>query len=358
MESIYNFSAGPAVLPREVLLQVQEELLDYQGSGMSVMEMSHRGVIINEIRDRAEASLRQLMNISADYEVLFLQGGATTQFAMIPMNLVRNGTADYVNTGVWSTKAMAEANQYLTVREVASSADQHFSYVPTVDPEQLNPEADYLHITTNNTIHGTVFSSLPKSGEVPLVGDMSSDILSKDYPVSEFGLIYAGAQKNIGPAGLTLVIVRKDLLGPLWPGTPLMMQYAVHAKKKSMHNTPPTFAIYLAGLVFDWLLEMGGLAEMERRNREKAALLYDFLDASSAFRGSVRVEDRSLMNVVFRLPETAQEQRFLAESAAAGLKTLKGHRSVGGMRASLYNAMPLAGVKALISFMKEFERTL
>ena len=355
MSPIYNFSAGPAVLPRPVLEKAQAELVEYQGSGMSIMEMSHRGKIFSGVRDRAEAALRELMAIPDDYAVLFLQGGASSQFAMVPMNLTRRGKADYVNTGAWSKKAIAEAKRYTQVRVVASSEDRTFCYIPALEAGMFDPEADYVHITTNNTIYGTCFPSLPPVGDVPLVADMSSNILSQAYRVEDFALIYAGAQKNIGPAGVTIVIVRRDLLGEVLPVTPTMFNYQIHAKEDSMYNTPPTYGIYMAGLVFEWMLAEGGVPAMEARNREKAALLYDFLDRSSLFESTVTGPERSLMNVPFRLPTDELNAQFLVEADAAGLKTLKGHRSVGGMRASIYNAMPRAGVQALVDFMGVFE---
>jgi phosphoserine aminotransferase len=355
MPSIYNFSAGPGVLPRPVLEQVQSELLDYRGERMSVMEMSHRGKVFTDIRDRAEASLRKLMHIPDDYAVLFLQGGASSQFSMVPMNLYRNGKADYLNTGSWTQKAIAEARKYLSVRVIASSEDRKFSYIPALSGLEVDAEADYVHVCTNNTIYGTRLPGLPEVGAVPLVADMSSNILSQVYRVEDFGLIYAGAQKNMGPAGLTVVIVRKDLLGKALPITPLMFDYQIHAAKDSMYNTPPTFAIYLAGLVYDWMISIGGVAEMERINHLKAGLLYEYLDRSALFESGVKGPERSLMNVPFHLPTPELTSRFIAEAEAEGLKSLKGYRTVGGMRASLYNAMPVEGVEALVEFMTEFE---
>ncbi|RMG59065.1 MAG: 3-phosphoserine/phosphohydroxythreonine transaminase [Bacteroidetes bacterium] len=355
MSPIYNFSAGPAVLPQAVLEKAQAELVNYQGSGMSIMEMSHRGKIFSGVRDRAEAALRELMAIPDSYAVLFLQGGASSQFSMVPLNLTRGGKADYVNTGAWSKKAIAEAKRYTQVRVVASSEDKTFCYIPALEASMFDPEADYVHITTNNTIYGTVFPELPPVGGVPLVADMSSNILSQVYRVEDFGLIYAGAQKNIGPAGVTIVIVRRDLLGQVLPATPKMFEYQIHADNDSMYNTPPTYGIYMAGLVFEWVLSQGGVAAMEARNREKAALLYDFLDGSELFSSTVQGAARSIMNVPFLLPSDELNAQFIAEADAAGLKTLKGHRSVGGMRASIYNAMPREGVVALVDFMKAFE---
>lgn len=357
MSSVFNFSPGPATLPKSVLAQAQAELLDYRGTGMSVMEMSHRSSAFQDILDRAEASLRQLMRIPDDYYVLFMQGGAYSQFSAVPLNMPRKShVACYVNTGDWSTKAIKEAQRFIgEVRVIASSEDRNFTYIPDLDPAQFDPSADYFHITTNNTIYGTCYPEIPQTGGVPLVGDMSSDILSKPYRVEDFGLIYAGAQKNIGPAGLTMVIVRKDLVGFASDITPAMLNYKTIAAHGSMFNTPPTFAIYLAGLVFDWALAMGGLEAMEARNRAKAQLLYDAIDRSGLFQATVAAPYRSLMNVCFRLPTPELDARFVAQAEARNLKTLKGYRTVGGMRASLYNAMPPEGVQALVEFMAEFE---
>ncbi|MEL6250411.1 MAG: 3-phosphoserine/phosphohydroxythreonine transaminase [Bacteroidota bacterium] len=355
-QKIFNFSAGPAVLPREVLAHAQAELLDYKGKGISVMEMSHRSADFVDILDRAEESLRKLMNIGDNYYVLFLQGGATSQFSMVPLNLFRKSKkADILDTGNWSRKAIAEANRYGEVRVLASSADQNYNYIPPIENLRFDPEADYMHITTNNTIFGTCIPAIPDTGEVPLVADMSSDILSREYKVDDFGLIYAGAQKNIGPAGLTIVIVRKDLVGKEMEQTPLMLKYSTHAAKKSAYNTPPCFSIYMAGLVFDWTLKQGGVAEMEKKNRKKAQLLYDFLDKSELFMANVKGIDRSLMNVPFRTKNAEMDTTFIAEAEASGLKTLKGYRTVGGMRASIYNPMPLEGVETLLAFMQDFE---
>ncbi len=356
MARVYNFSAGPAALPTEVLEKAQKELVDYKGSGMSVMEMSHRSKEYQAIFDSAMSNLRSLMNIPEAYEILFLQGGASSQFAMVPLNLFsEKRKADYINTGAWSKKAIAEAKRYGTVNVVASSEDTTFNYIPEITSDMFDPEADYVHITTNNTIYGTLFAELPDTKGVPLVADMSSNILSQDYDVSKFGLIYAGAQKNIGPAGLTIVIIRKDLMGKALDITPNMFNYKTHADNGSMFNTPPCFAIYMAGLVFEWLIEKGGVAEMEKINKEKASWLYEYLDNSSLFKGTVGVKDRSIMNVPFVTTSAELDAKFISEAAAKGLKTLKGHRSVGGMRASIYNAMPPEGVKALVDFMKEFE---
>jgi phosphoserine aminotransferase len=359
MTDIYNFSAGPAVLPRPVLERARDELLDWHGSGMSVMEMSHRGKEFVSIAEQAEADLRELMGISSDYHVLFLQGGATSQFAMVPMNLLRGrAQADYVNTGAWSKKAIGEAKRYCSVNVAATSEATKFTTVPSQDTWKLDPAAAYVHYTPNETIGGVEFDWIPVTGEVPLVADMSSTILSRPVDVSRFGLIYAGAQKNIGPAGLTVVIVRKDLVGETLAGTPSMFDYQQHADNGSMLNTPPTYAWYLAGLVFQWLKERGGLEAMAVINERKAAMLYAAIDASDFYQCPVDVECRSWMNVPFTLADASLDADFLAGAKAAGLVSLKGHRSVGGMRASIYNAMPEAGVAALVDFMKEFERTL
>jgi len=357
MERIYNFSAGPAVLPKEVLQQASDEMMNWQGCGMSVMEMSHRGKEFMGIAAQAEADLRELMGIPANYKVLFLQGGASSQFSMIPMNLLRGKkSADYVNTGEWSKKAIQEARKFGAVNVVATSADANFSYAPAQDKWTLDANAAYVHYTPNETIGGVEFNWVPDTGSVPLVADMSSNILSRVMDVSKFGLIYAGAQKNIGPAGLTIVIVRDDLLGETLPGTPTMMDYKIHADNDSMYNTPPTYGIYVAGLVFKWLKRNGGLAKMEELNVAKAGLLYDCLDASSFYHCPTAKADRSRMNVPFTLKDPALDEAFLKEAKARGLVQLKGHRSVGGMRASIYNAMPMEGVKALVDLMKDFER--
>ena len=358
MTEIYNFSAGPAVLPKAVLQQVQRELVDWHGSGMSVMEMSHRGKEFMGIAAEAEADLRELMSIPANYKVLFLQGGASTQFSMIPMNLLRGKTsADYLNTGEWSKKAIKEAKKYCSVNVVASSEDKNFSYAPEQSAWKLNPDAAYVHYTPNETIGGVEIFWTPETGNVPLVADMSSHILSRPMDVQKYGLIYAGAQKNIGPAGLTIVIVREDLLGECIAGTPTMMDYKTHADNESMYNTPPTFAMYVAGLVFKWIQAQGGLAAMEKINVEKASLLYDCLDASSLYSCPTAIENRSRMNVPFTLKDAALDEAFLKGAKERGLLQLKGHRSVGGMRASMYNAMPLEGVHALVDYLQHFERT-
>ena len=354
--TIYNFSAGPAVLPKEVLLQAQAELLDWHGSGMSVMEMSHRGKEFTGIHAQAEADLRELMGIPANYKVLFLQGGAHLQFSMIPLNLLRGkASADYVDTGEWSKKAIGEARRFGGVNVVTSNNDRNCTYVPAFDAWRRDPNAAYLHYTTNETIGGVEFNWVPEVGGVPLVADMSSNILSRSYDVSKFGLIYAGAQKNIGPAGLVLVIVRDDLLGQAAANTPTMLDYKIHADNGSMYNTPPTYGIYIAGLVFQWLKKSGGVAALERANVAKADLLYAAIDASNGFyHCPVNRADRSRMNIPFTLKDTNLDGDFLKQAEARGLLQLKGHRSVGGMRASIYNAMPLAGVQALVDFMCEF----
>jgi phosphoserine aminotransferase len=358
MTTIYNFSAGPAVLPAAVLRQAQAELLDWHGSGMSVMEMSHRGKEFLSIAQQAEADIRELLGISADYHVLFLQGGATSQFAMVPMNLLRGKQqADYINTGAWSKKAIAEAKRYCTVNVAATSEASGFTTVPAADSWQLDGSSAYVHYTPNETIGGVEFNSIPETGDVPLVADMSSTILSRPLDVSRFGVIYAGAQKNIGPAGLTVVIVRKELAGTTLDGTPSMYNYQAHADSGSMLNTPPTYGWYLAGLVFQWVREQGGLPALAEINRRKAALLYAAIDDSDFYASPVDTAYRSWMNVPFTLADAELDGDFLGQAASAGLLNLKGHRSVGGMRASIYNAMPEAGVDALVGFMQEFERT-
>ena len=357
MERIYNFSAGPAVLPQEVLEQARDEMLNWQGCGMSVMEMSHRGKEFMGIAAQAEADLRELMAIPANYKVLFLQGGASTQFAMVPMNLLRGKkSADYVNTGEWSKKAIKEAKKYGAVNVAVSSEDANFSYAPTQDKWKLDADAAYVHYTPNETIGGVEFNWIPDTGNVPLVADMSSNILSRVIDVNKFGLIYAGAQKNIGPAGLTIVIVRDDLIGETLAGTPSMMDYKIHAENDSMYNTPPTYGIYVAGLVFRWLKRNGGLAKMEALNIAKAKILYDCLDATDFYNCPTAKENRSRMNVPFTLKDPSLDEAFLKEAKARGLVQLKGHRSVGGMRASIYNAMPIDGVKALVTLMNDFEK--
>jgi phosphoserine aminotransferase len=354
---VFNFSAGPAVLPEPVLERARDEMLDWHGSGMSVMEMSHRGKEFIAIAEQAESDLRELLAIPAQYKVLFLQGGATAQFAMIPMNLLRGRTAaDYVHTGEWAKKAIAEAGKLCRVNIAASSEDRNFSYIPRQSDWKLDRDAAYVHITSNETIGGVEYHWVPETGEVPLVADMSSHILSRPVDVSRYGLIYAGAQKNIGPAGLTIVIVREDLIGKALPATPAVFDYKVQADNGWMYNTPATFAVYVAGLVFEWLKAKGGLATMERHNLAKAKLLYEYLDSSGFYSCPVAKEDRSRMNVPFRLKSEALDQEFLKQAASHGLVQLKGHRSVGGMRASIYNAMPMEGVKALVDFMRDFEK--
>ena len=355
MKRVYNFSAGPSVLPVEVLETARDEILNWHGSGMSVLEMSHRSKWFEEIISKAEEDLRDLMDIPSNYKVLFLQGGASTQFAMVPMNLMRKGKADFVNTGAWSKKAISEARKYGKVNIVASSEEAKFTYIPDLDPETFSADADYFYITTNNTIYGTRFTKLPETGNVPLVADMSSNILSEVYDVTRFGLIFAGAQKNMGPAGVTVVIIREDLINDTHLEVPTLLQYKVHAENRSLYNTPPCYNIYICGLVFEWLKKLGGVPAMQKINEEKARILYDFLDNSSMFKGTVAKKDRSLMNVPFVTGDKELDARFIKEAEEKGFVNLKGHRSVGGMRASIYNAMPVEGVKALVEFMKEFE---
>ncbi len=357
MTQIFNFSAGPAVLPKEVLAQARDEMMDWHDSGMSVMEMSHRGKEFMSIAAEAEADLRELMNIPSNYKVLFLQGGAHSQFSMVPMNLLRGKTsADYLDTGIWSKKAIDEAARYCDVNIVASSKDKNYTYAPVQDTWKLNKDAAYVHFTSNETIGGVEIFWTPKTGDVPLVCDMSSHILSRPIDVSQYGIIYAGAQKNIGPAGLTIVIVRDDLIGTTIAGTPTMFDYKVHADNDSMYNTPATYGIYMAGLVFKWLKAKGGLAAMEKINIAKSALLYDYLDASDFYHSPIAVENRSRMNIPFTLKDASLDEAFLKQAQKNGLLQLKGHKLVGGMRASIYNAMPIEGVQALISFMKQFEQ--
>ena len=354
---VFNFSPGPAVLPEPVLRKAAAEMLDWHGSGMSVMEMSHRGPEFMGIADKAEADLRKLLAIPASYKVLFLQGGAVAENAIIPMNLLQGKrSADYVNTGEWSKKSIKEAKKYASVNIAASSEDRNFSYVPAQSVWKLDPEAAYVHVCTNETIGGVEYQWTPQTGDVPLVADMSSHILSRAIDVSRYGVIYGGAQKNVGPAGLTLVIVRDDLLDRALPITPSAFHWKEQAEADSMLNTPPTYAIYIAGLVFDWLQEQGGIAAIEQHNIAKAKLLYDALDASEFYLSPVRREDRSRMNVPFKLRDESLDGAFLKGAEARGMLQLKGHRSVGGMRASIYNAMPLEGVQALVDYMREFER--
>jgi len=357
MARVFNFSAGPAMLPEEVLRQAQEELMDWHGSGVCVAEMSHRGKEFVSIAEQTEADLRALLAIPDGYRVFFLQGGASSQFAMVPMNLLRgNNKAAYLNTGSWSRKAIAEAKRFCTVEIAASTEDTRFTCAPTQDELALSAEVAYLHYTPNETIEGVEFPFIPETGDTPLAADMSSTLLSRPIKVSRYGVIYAGAQKNIGPAGLTVVIVREDLIGRPIVGTPAMFDYQSHADTGSMYNTPPTYAWYLAGLVFQWLRRRGGLESMAAINARKAEALYVAIDASGFYTNPVEFSSRSRMNVPFTLADPGLDQRFLTEAAAAGLVTLKGHRSVGGMRASIYNAMPEEGVLALIAFMQEFER--
>lgn len=356
MSRIYNFSAGPGVLPEPVLKKAAAEMMEYKDSGMSVMEMSHRSKVYESIIEKAEADIREIMGIPEDYFVLFLQGGAHLQFDMVPLNLFgKNKKCDLIHTGTWTKKAIGAAKKFGAVNIVASSEDKNFSYIPKPDKSSFSPDADYFYICTNNTIEGTEYKTLPDTGAVPMVGDMSSNILSAPVDVTKFGVIFAGAQKNIGPAGVTLVIIRKDLVGRAGEQTPIMLDYKIHAENGSMYNTPPTYAIYIAGLVFEWIKEQGGLVAMKQLNEEKAALLYDFLDNSKLFKGTVAKEDRSIMNVPFVTGSEQIDAEFIAAAAKAGLANLKGHRSVGGMRASIYNAMPKAGVQALVDFMSRFE---
>ena len=357
MARVYNFSAGPAVLPEEVLQEAAAEMLDYQGSGMSVMEMSHRSKTYQNIIDEAEADLRNLMNIPDNYKVLFLQGGASQQFAMIPMNLMKNKVADYIITGQWAKKAWQEAQKYGQANAIASSADKTFSYIPDCSDLPISENADYVYICENNTIYGTKYKTLPDTKGKLLVSDVSSCFLSEPIDVTKYGVVYGGVQKNIGPAGVVIVIIREDLItDDVLEGTPTMLQYKIHADNGSMYNTPPAYGIYICGKVFKWLKKMGGLEAMKAHNEKKAAILYDFLDRSKLFKGTVVKEDRSLMNVPFVTGDEALDAKFVKEATAAGFVNLKGHRSVGGMRASIYNAMPIEGVEKLVAFMEEFER--
>ncbi|MEG1873952.1 MAG: 3-phosphoserine/phosphohydroxythreonine transaminase [Angelakisella sp.] len=356
MARVYNFSAGPSQLPEEVLARASKELVEYGSSGQSVMEMSHRSPEYQAIIDKCEADLRDLMAIPDNYKVLFLQGGASMQFAMVPLNIMNgSGQADYVQTGLWSKKAAKEAARFGKVNIVASSEDSTFNYIPDIPADKLNPNADYFYVCYNNTIYGTVFSSLPDTGKVPVVADMSSCFLSAPVDVSKFGIIFAGAQKNFGPAGVTVVIIREDLIGNARESTPIMLNYKTHADEGSMFNTPPTYTIYMCGLVLDWLREQGGISAMEKRNKAKAKLLYDYLDSSKMFHATVRPDSRSLMNVPFVTGNEELDKKFVKEAAAAGFINLKGHRSVGGMRASIYNAMPVAGIEKLVALMAAFE---
>ena len=357
MSRVYNFSAGPACLPEEVLQQCAAEMMEYGTSGMSVMEMSHRSKDFENILDTAEADLRELLGIPQNYKVLFLQGGGNTQFAMVPMNLMRNRVADYILTGQWAKKAAKEAELYGKVNIIASSADKTFSYIPDLTNLQISPDADYVYICQNNTIYGTVYHQLPDTQGKPLVSDVSSMFLSEPMDVTKYGIVWGGVQKNVGPAGVTIVIIREDLIREdVLPGTPTMLRYKTHADNKSLYNTPPCWNIYVCGLVFKWLKAMGGLEEMQRRNMAKAKVLYDFLDQSQLFNGTVVKEDRSLMNVPFITGNEDLDKKFISEATEAGFKNLKGHRTVGGMRASIYNAMPIEGVQALVDFMTAFEK--
>lgn len=353
---VYNFSAGPSVLPLPVLEKVKDDLLNYQGSGQSVMEMSHRSAYFKKIIEEAEADLRELMNIPANYRVLFLQGGGTLQFSMVPLNLLRSSKkADYALTGTWAKKAYKEACKFGDIKVIASSEDDKFTWVPKFGREQIRPDADYVYITSNNTIYGTKYNYVPDTGDIPLVADMSSGILSEPVDVSRYGLIWAGAQKNIGPAGVTIVIIREDLIGFADEKLPAYLDYKIHADNDSMYNTPPCFSIYVAGEVFKHLKATGGIKAMQEQNLRKAAKLYDYIDSSSLYKAPVAREDRSLMNVVFVTGNADLDKRFAAEAKEAGLVNLGGHRSIGGMRASIYNAMPEEGVDALIAFMQKFE---
>nr|WP_300839176.1 3-phosphoserine/phosphohydroxythreonine transaminase [uncultured Acetatifactor sp.] len=356
MRRVYNFSAGPAVLPEEVLREAADEMLDYKGTGMSVMEMSHRSNTYDTIIKEAEADLRDLMKIPDNYKVLFLQGGASQQFAMIPMNLMKNKVADYIVTGQWAKKAYQEAQIYGKANKIASSEDETFSYIPDCSDLPVSEDADYVYICENNTIYGTKFKTLPDTKGKPLVADVSSCFLSEPVDVTKYGVIYGGVQKNIGPAGVVIVIIREDLITEdVLPGTPTMLRYKIHADNASLYNTPPAYGIYICGKVFKWLKKQGGLEAMKEYNEKKAKILYDFLDESKMFRGTVRREDRSLMNVPFVTGDADLDAKFVKEAKEAGFENLKGHRSVGGMRASIYNAMPMEGVEKLVAFMRGFE---
>ena len=356
MARVYNFSAGPAVLPEEVLQEAADEMLDYRGTGMSVMEMSHRSKAYDTIIKEAEADLRELMNIPDNYKVLFLQGGASQQFAMIPMNLMKNRVADYIVTGQWAKKAYQEASLYGKANKIASSEDKTFSYIPDCSDLPISEDADYVYICENNTIYGTKFKTLPNTKGKPLVADVSSCFLSEPVDVTKYGVIYGGVQKNIGPAGVVIVIIREDLITEdVLPGTPTMLRYKIHADADSLYNTPPAYGIYICGKVFKWLKKMGGLEAMKERNEKKAKILYDYLDESKLFKGTVRKEDRSLMNVPFITGNEELDAKFVKEAKEAGFENLKGHRTVGGMRASIYNAVPIEGVEKLVEFMKKFE---
>ena len=356
MSRVYNFSAGPAVLPEEVLKEIQEEIFDYNGSGQSVMEMSHRSKVFDDIIKEAEADLRDLMHIPDNYKVLFLQGGASLQFAMIPMNLMKNKVADYIVTGQWAKKAYQEAAKYGKAVKIASSEDKTFSYIPDCSDLPIDDDADYVYICMNNTIYGTVYKELPNTKGKDLVADVSSCFLSEPLDVSKFAIVYGGVQKNVGPAGMVIAIVREDLISDdVLEGTPTMMKYKTHADADSLYNTPNCWCIYVCGKVFKWLKKMGGLEVMKERNEKKAAILYDFLDSSEMFKGTVEKKDRSLMNVPFVTGDKDLDAKFVKEATEAGFVNLKGHRTVGGMRASIYNAMPIEGVEKLVAFMKKFE---
>ncbi len=356
MARVFNFSAGPSVLPEVVLKQCAEDMMDYKGSGMSVMEMSHRSKVYDNIIKEAEQDLRDLLEIPDNYKVLFLQGGASQQFAAVPLNLMKNGVADYIITGQWAKKAYEEAQKYGKANAIASSADKTFSYIPDCSDLPVSEDADYVHICHNNTIYGTTFKELPNTKGKILVADMSSDILSQPVNVSDYGMIYFGVQKNVGPAGVVIAIIREDLIrDDVNPATPTMLKYKTQADNDSLYNTPPCYGIYVCGLVFKWVKEMGGLTAMKAHNEKKAAILYDFLDSSNMFKGTVEKKDRSLMNVPFVTGNDELDAKFVKEATAAGFVNLKGHRSVGGMRASIYNAMPIEGVEKLVQFMKDFE---
>ncbi|MBQ6021246.1 MAG: 3-phosphoserine/phosphohydroxythreonine transaminase [Clostridia bacterium] len=356
MSRVYNFSAGPSMLPEEVLRTAAAEMLDYHGCGQSVMEMSHRSREFDDIVKSAESLLREIMNIPENYKVLFLQGGASAQFSAIPLNFMNgSGKADYIITGQWAKKAYQEAQKYGSVRAVASSADKTFSYIPKTKKEDFDPETDYVYICMNNTIYGTVYHELPDTGDVPLIADISSCFLSEPLDVTRFGMVYGGAQKNVAPAGLVIAIIREDLLGKARESTPTMMNYQIMAENDSLYNTPPCYTIYICKLVLEWIKNLGGLSVMKERNEKKAKLLYDYLDSSKLFRGTVVPEDRSLMNVPFVTDSDELNAKFVKEAKEARLVNLKGHRSVGGMRASIYNAMPCEGVEKLVEFMKKFE---
>lgn len=357
MNRVYNFSAGPAVLPEEVLKEAAEEMLDYNGSGMSVMEMSHRSKVFDEIIQTAEADLRELLKIPDNYKVLFLQGGASQQFAMIPMNLMKNRVADYIVTGQWAKKAWQEAQKYGTANKIASSEDKTFSYIPDCSDLPISPDADYVYICENNTIYGTKYKTLPNTKGKILVSDVSSCFLSEPMDIEKYGIVYGGVQKNVGPAGLVIAIIREDLITEdVLPGTPTMLTYKTHADANSLYNTPNCYGIYICGKVFKWLKKQGGLEAMKERNEKKAKVLYDYLDSSKLFKGTVEPASRSLMNVPFVTGDKELDAKFVKEAEAAGLVNLKGHRTVGGMRASIYNAMPVEGVEALVEFMKKFEK--